>query len=72
MTDPQHIFQTNVWFGRCCESRLDGPIKQRSRWALLDRIAATCRHLIQMWVAPPADVKRNLFGEEIPERRMVR
>lgn len=72
MTDPIHVFQTNVWFGACCERRLDGPIRQRSRWALLDRIAMTTRQLIAMWLRPPADVKRNLFGEEVHERKVAR
>ncbi len=69
MTDPQHIFRTNVYICKKCDDRLDGPIQQRSRWAFLDRIAVTTRSLLQQWVKPPADVKRNLFGEEITDRK---
>lgn len=70
MTDPQHIHQTNVWVGRCCEHRLEGPVVARSRWGVLDRINTLCRQLVELWAKPPSDIQRDLFGNE-EKRRAV-
>lgn len=64
MTDPQHIHQTEVWICEACHRLLDGPVRARSRWGVLDRVNTLCRQLVELWLRPPSGVQRDLFGNE--------
>jgi hypothetical protein len=69
--DPQEIFRTGVVLCVECWRRREGTTKSQSLWGYFDRVATTLRQLSSVWVRPPADLRRDLFGNDIQRERRV-
>lgn len=63
-SDPQELFRTQVYLCASCWAGRKGKIRSRFLFGFLDRVSATLRQLVKVWLAPPVDVTFDIFGDQ--------